>query len=350
MKAIPISPVGCAVIIAFVSWTNFQTGKSLTSLNEQDPTLLIRTSFRLFPFVEILLSNPSNDGLCDKGLFLLQFIISSARPRSYFVGDNGAEPSIGINAGFDSFSRLAQTLTMFMTMSPNQSFRLQAFQNLSKFLALLPEDIEWRVLKDYLSSLPYDSTISAIINLLKDRVHDGYSSISPSSFYASPLFVSTFFPLLFDTSSHIYLPSQTAVGNSSRSVSILSSTTLFFDKVGIIMQVLNLWLYMLLRDDPRKSKSAVWTAAFLETTEQAYLEKLRERVEQLETDLNHGKVITQSHGERDEDNVSDDDEWDRQIELDNKLSSLNLLKSVILRIKQVINEGRAKRDAVDDEE
>jgi len=160
---------------------------------------------------------------------------------------------------------LYQAISTFASTSPNEYLRFIAFQLLSRFISLCKDDAKIFLLCELLTSCPFETMKSAAIGIVKENIAQGLNRVYESkstdkvSIFASRIIVDTFLP-------HIL---------RFESPSILVNEKNFSEKHSFIMQGLNFYLFLLMRDE--KNLTGVWDDKQISETNKEYIDPIKKK-------------------------------------------------------------------------
>ncbi|KAI7860737.1 hypothetical protein BDC45DRAFT_430218, partial [Circinella umbellata] len=170
---------------------------------------------------------PQRTNRVDKGLFLLIYLAKHVNVKidqQMLVEYQLPGPLITLQK-FDLVQGL-EIISSTAAMCPNADLRYAAYQMIRCFIDMCTAEAQLFVLLKLLESCPFQPMRAATVNLLKDRIANAFENDDDSNFFNSHVIADKFFPLLFQKPS----PSK------------------LWETYGYEMQVLNLYLYLLMRD------------------------------------------------------------------------------------------------------
>ncbi|CAB5183295.1 hypothetical protein RIR_jg29983.t2 [Rhizophagus irregularis DAOM 181602=DAOM 197198] len=199
--------------------------------------------------------------MADKTLLVLLYL--AERNEENTISSDNLESKLSKDG--TTIVHLYQAITTFASTSPNEYLRFIAFQLLSRLITLCKDDAKIFLLKELLTSCPFETMKSAAIGIVKDNIAQGLNkaykrkSADKSSIFASRVIVDTFLPhiLRFESSS------------------VLVNEKEFSEKHGFIMQGLNFYIFLLMRDE--KNLTGVWDDKQISETNKEYIVPIKEK-------------------------------------------------------------------------
>ncbi|KAJ3086007.1 hypothetical protein HK102_013602 [Quaeritorhiza haematococci] len=399
-----LPPLGLSVFLALAMKNSTKKIPTSTSQQADDqpqpaPAVMVpRILHTLWLFrkcishLQVLLfnrSSPSQVEVLDKGLGMLDYLVTRL-PEGVLTSQD-LDSDIKTTHFHTTLLEFMQLIVVSMTTTVSALHRTAAYFTLRRLLLSLTEEARARFLVSLLrqdsQAGPTDSAaeetvfsgVSAMamigVTLLKDLVHQGWKTEGEGErngkgglrFFGGKMLRETFLSVLMDLEGDLYTGHQG---------SVLTSTKLFFERHGFLMHVLNLYLYVLLRDQPDKNEVGVWDPSDLESIKRKFLQPLTDKIADLsrevETailDLKAGRVpVGDEEGDDEAEDQSDEAENDDgeveegpDGELDDLLKrskgkggmtmeermqfyhsralSLSLMESVLERIAEVVRTG-----------
>lgn len=142
--------------------------------------------------------------------------------------EDPAEIGVGIPV-----TRIFQVVVSVASTCPDASIRFFAYHLVRKFLAFGNEQVKVFLYQELLDGCPFPSMKTAAIGILKDQIDRSFQD--DKSVFASPLVTDVFFPLIFKVNKDwSQRPSE------------------FWNDYSHVMQALNLYYYLLLKDKHNK--------------------------------------------------------------------------------------------------
>ncbi|CEG82901.1 hypothetical protein RMATCC62417_16892 [Rhizopus microsporus] len=151
-------------------------------------------------------------------------------------------------------TRIFQAVSSVASTCPDSSIRFFAYHLVRKFLAFGNEQVKVFLYQELLVGCPFPSMKTAAIGILKDQIDQSFQD--DKSVFASPLVIDVFFPLIFKVNKDwSQKPSE------------------FWNDYSHVMQALNLYYYLLLKD--KHNKTAIWTSQNINKMNKEYLTPIR---------------------------------------------------------------------------
>ncbi|KAI8918669.1 hypothetical protein DFJ77DRAFT_438963 [Powellomyces hirtus] len=220
--------------------------------------------------------------------------------KAFQILSRGLEPvqrdSISAGDITQKLDDLVQNMVLYLATTSNNTSRTACFTLFKELLARFDESNRARILLDLLllnpdadPAPPVLAVQVAAMVILKDNVHGCWDKDGGSLFAGRP-FTVTFLRILLDPTSRVY----PADGNSSilpHSAQTTTTTTTdpnpFYDRIPLLMHVLNLYLYMLARDARGKTKNrtGLWDPAHLAQIHETLLGPLATGITRLQNEL-----------------------------------------------------------------
>ncbi|KAJ3185349.1 hypothetical protein HDU85_001399 [Gaertneriomyces sp. JEL0708] len=311
-----LPPIGCSVFV------------SLAVADSQYPALRKRS---VMPYVldsawlfkaslthvnRLVMDGHSNTA--EKGLCLLQVLLwrldgecLSCSPLSESSGSSLASHT------------MIETLLNFMATTSNHSQRQLCFSLFKRLMQHFDDSSRAWIVKHMIEESSFPNVQVAGLSVLKDYVHkhwqDGHldHATGPPSLFMGHAISQTFLKPLLDLRSNIY------TSGKDTQHSVLNSDAVLMERSTLLLHVLNLYLYLLMRDSPELNHTDVWSAGHLDRTSRKLINPLQERVAAVQHTFNQ---VLQSE--------SQDEEAMRA-----KMTIL-LMDSVLERIVERIQFGR----------
>ncbi|CAB4445915.1 unnamed protein product [Rhizophagus irregularis] len=258
----PILPNGVLVYVASIMYYQFMPqddSSAEKSVIPLSPEYLFRN---LTSIASKYLSSDVNElEMADKTLLVLLYL--AERNEENTISSDNLESKLSKDG--TTIVHLYQAITTFASTSPNEYLRFIAFQLLSRLITLCKDDAKIFLLKELLTSCPFETMKSAAIGIVKDNIAQGLNkaykrkSADKSSIFASRVIVDTFLPhiLRFESSS------------------VLVNEKEFSEKHGFIMQGLNFYIFLLMRDE--KNLTGVWDDKQISETNKEYIVPIKEK-------------------------------------------------------------------------
>ncbi|CAG8551067.1 12739_t:CDS:10 [Funneliformis caledonium] len=263
-KDFPISPSGVIIYVASVIYYQFM---------HQDDSSVEKAVIPLSPgwlfknIVSIASKCLSSDAkeleMADKTLLVLLYL--TERNEENTISSDHLEAKLS-NDG-TTITHLYQFISVFASTSPDETLRFISFKLLSRLITLCKDDARIFLLRELLTNCPFETMKSAAIEIVKENVAQGldkaYESKSNDkstiSVFASRFIIETFFP-------HIL---------RFESPSILENEKEFSEKYSFIMQGLNFYLFLLMRD--KENLTGVWNNKQIIETNKEYIEPIKKQ-------------------------------------------------------------------------
>ncbi|KAI9494183.1 hypothetical protein BDB00DRAFT_762493 [Zychaea mexicana] len=169
-----------------------------------------------------LVGNAQRFAHVDKGLFLLIFLakhVDITIDVQTLTESQLPGPLVG-HQNFDLIQGL-QVMSSVAAMCPNADLRYAAYQLISCFINMCANDAQLFVFMELFDSCPLETMRAAAVGLLKNQICE-------QNLFNSNVIADKLFPRLFKK----------------------PNTSTLWDRYGFEMQVLNLYLYLLIRDKP----------------------------------------------------------------------------------------------------
>ncbi|CAO3613360.1 unnamed protein product [Mucor hiemalis] len=243
------------------------------------PSLFDTCSIGLFPSnVDILpfaqkyigvvlnLLTRSSELICqaDKGAFVLLYLsdhikttVSVEDMEKYIQGPCGQELVFPA-------ARIIEIISSVASTCPDPSIRFLSYKLVEKFLAFGDDETKVFFLTELLDRCPFPSMKTAAIGLLKDQINKSFNETQKKTFsiFTSPFIVSKFFPILFTFKSS------------------WKDDSVFWDDYNYIVQALNIYFYLLLKDEG-KNLTTVWNLEHLKSMKINYLQPLNDLIQNI---------------------------------------------------------------------
>ncbi|KND01951.1 uncharacterized protein SPPG_02459 [Spizellomyces punctatus DAOM BR117] len=329
------------IVLAIVQYTLNEAAEKSAAECGDSPLFLERLNSEwlltaLQTDIQTLISRPEqvDAELADKALFALDVCIQrvpreSLNMTSFEASTNGT-----------TLKELVLSCLTFMALTPHHQPRAKCFALFKELIWRLEEEARVSVLVQMLTDTPLVSVQIAALSILKDNVHECWNRYDPArpldrvdhkprySLFAGPFLTETFLSVLLDPTSIPYRAIMSAHCN------ILNDDDAFFEKHGLVMHTLNLYLYTLIRDKPDINKTGLWTHAHLDSTMRRMIKPLQDRV-----------IVLQKQVSRKLATVQDDNPGEtKQEDLYSNSFSLDLMDDVLGRVVDRMNTGRAVLD------
>ncbi|KAG1412692.1 hypothetical protein G6F58_007891 [Rhizopus delemar] len=194
----------------------------------------------------------------DKGIFVLLYFSDNINAA---INMNDIDKEIRGPLGLESkfpVSRILQIISSVASICPDPSIRFFSYQLLQKFLDFSDDETCGFFLQELLDRCPFPSMRTAAIGLLKDQIDQSFNAnCNNRQLFKSPLVVQVFVPIIFKINS-IWLtrPSE------------------FWNDYGHIMQALNLYYYLLLKDE-QNNWTTVWIPQNIDQMKKKYLNPIK---------------------------------------------------------------------------
>ncbi|CAG8581563.1 15889_t:CDS:10 [Funneliformis mosseae] len=263
-KDFPISPSGVIIYVASVIYYQFM---------HQDDSSVEKAVIPLSPgwlfknIVSIASKCLSSDAkeleMADKTLLVLLYL--TERNEENTISSDHLEAKLS-NDG-TTITHLYQFISVFASTSPDETLRFISFKLLSRLITLCKDDARIFLLRELLTNCPFETMKSAAIEIVKENVAQGLNKAYESksndkstiSVFASRFIIETFFP-------HIL---------RFESPSILENEKEFSEKYSFIMQGLNFYLFLLMRD--KENLTGVWNNKQISETNKEYIEPIKKQ-------------------------------------------------------------------------
>ncbi|KAI9199613.1 uncharacterized protein BJ171DRAFT_205159 [Polychytrium aggregatum] len=269
--------------------------------------------------------NPDDVFIADKALVYLQYLSQHLATESLHMEDYQMD--------YDGYSmnELIQNSLQFMAGCHAPGLRSVAFAKFKTFLRVFDHTVILHIIAEIMTKSGQPILEVAALAILKEFVHEFWNrphdsgrhqSPKPNTF-ASPVLTETLLKLLLDPKQSFYLdpvvPSRTVLNDRQ---TLLRSSD-------VVMHVLNLYLYLLIRDLPSR-KLGLWDKSHLDATRRAFLDPLARHVERLAQEQENQHC--QQHAEE----TDHDDGVDHACAADpTKSLLLNMMQSTLSRIEEI---------------
>ncbi|KAI9271140.1 hypothetical protein EDC94DRAFT_304857 [Helicostylum pulchrum] len=203
----------------------------------------------------------SNEMICqaDKGIFTMLYLSDNIETK--VTMDDIQKPiqgPCGPELVFPA-SRIIEVISSVASTCPDASIRFLSYKLIEKFLYFADDETRVFFLIELLDRCPYPTMKTAAIGLLKDQI-DGCFNHKTFSIFTSPLIVKRFFPLIFTSNWRIET---------------------FWDDYSHIMQAINLYFYLLLKDE-EKNLTTIWNQENINEMKKTYFVSLLNLIQKLE--------------------------------------------------------------------
>ncbi|KAH9267024.1 hypothetical protein BASA83_010222 [Batrachochytrium salamandrivorans] len=222
-----------------------------------------------------------------KALSVLDFILVGFAEDSVTLSiyDGNASP----NDTMTAHQRLIKAMIAAISNAPSQKTAQSLFVAFKRLFVIYTDEVKSRILLMLIMDSGAPAMIVAGITILKDCIHKAYNLIGNGKktrpLFASRQITDTFFEALLDGKSILYR-NNVIYPNTT----IFENTELFFERHGIIMHALNLYLYLLLREKANTDRVGVWDSMHLCSVERKLLCPARlamnRTIKELEADMN----------------------------------------------------------------
>ncbi|KAI8825824.1 uncharacterized protein EV422DRAFT_514362 [Fimicolochytrium jonesii] len=242
------------------------------------------------PHIESLLQ--ANMGV--RGLALFEIAMEDVPRETVFYADDNDD---GALRGWRIF---IQTIITFMVGTPDQALRPKCFALFKSFMWCFNETARFQILIEMIVDAPMANIQVAALSVLKDNVHEAWNRAGSQkvSVFSGRALRQTFLSVLLDPSGPLYttIPTSDTIDHSSDT--IFDNEESFVERFAGLMHVLNLYLYILLRDAPAANVTGVWDGDHLITTSNRFIQPLQKRINAL---LDVLDARTEGLGDLDED-------------------------------------------------
>lgn len=117
----------------------------------------------------LFLSDVNELEMADKTLLVLLYL--AERNEENTISSDNLESKLSKDG--TTIVHLYQAITTFASTSPNEYLRFIAFQLLSRLITLCKDDAKIFLLKELLTSCPFETMKSAAIGIVKDNIAQG---------------------------------------------------------------------------------------------------------------------------------------------------------------------------------
>ncbi|KAI9257214.1 hypothetical protein BDA99DRAFT_133277 [Phascolomyces articulosus] len=210
-----------------------------------------------------LIQDPQRPARVDKGMFLLIFLAKHVNVTvdcKTLTNPRLPGPLVTLQK-FDLVQGL-EMISSTAAMCPNADLRYVAYQLIKCFIDMCDPEAQLFVFLELLETCPLQAMRAATVNLLKDRIAAAFDNDNETSFFKSHVITDKLFPLIFKKP---------------------SSSTLW-ETYGVEMQVLNCYLYLLIRDKAL-DQTGVWGDKIIDVVKYTYLEPLEKTIKTLEKEV-----------------------------------------------------------------
>ncbi|CAG8544043.1 23139_t:CDS:10, partial [Rhizophagus irregularis] len=226
----PILPNGVLVYVASIMYYQFMPQDDSSAEKSVIPLSSEYLFRNLTSIASKYLSSDVNElEMADKTLLVLLYL--AERNEENTISSDNLESKLSKDG--TTIVHLYQAITTFASTSPNEYLRFIAFQLLSRLITLCKDDAKIFLLKELLTSCPFETMKSAAIGIVKDNIAQGLNKAYKRKSADKVIIVDTFLPhiLRFESSS------------------VLVNEKEFSEKHGFIMQGLNFYIFLLMRDE-----------------------------------------------------------------------------------------------------
>ncbi|KAI8883476.1 hypothetical protein K501DRAFT_285371 [Backusella circina FSU 941] len=257
----PLSPIGITTLYAISLYAAaIGSGPSEYSLF---PTIIENSWVIKRMGVHLVdLLNTGGSARLDKGLFILLYLADGMSDTTLTLdvmdtvlkGYTGSGISVPV-------SRFLEMVATMASSCPDAGVRFYSYRLIQSVLRLSEDDVRVFVLTELLERCPYTSMHTAAIGLVKDQIHrsfEEYEETKKASVFTSPLVIKKFFPIIFKYKSE------------------WKEDKAFWEDYNYIMQALNLYFYLLIRD---KSTNLTTVLAIKDKITVDYIKPIKSRVE-----------------------------------------------------------------------
>lgn len=266
----PLSYTGIAALISLSLYDHVV----YPTLFDTSPVGLFPSKADIFPFakkyigVVLNLLSRSSDLICqaDKGVFVLLYVsdhiettVSVDDMEKYIQGPCGQEVVFPA-------ARIIEIISSVASTCPDPSIRFLSYKLIEKFLAFGDDETKVFFLNELLDRCPFPSMKTAAIGLLKDQINKSFNELKEDSkkfsIFTSPFIVTKFFPIIFNFKSS------------------WKDDSVFWDDYNYIVQALNIYFYLLLKDQ-EKNLTTVWNLEHRKSLKNNYLKPLYDLIQNM---------------------------------------------------------------------
>ncbi|KAI8071897.1 hypothetical protein BDF21DRAFT_80591 [Thamnidium elegans] len=261
----PLSYSGIATLIAFSLYDSvlypiiFHT----SSISNFSHDLSVFEFAKKYIGILLNLLVRSNDMICqtDKGIFTILYLSDNIQTKVNM--DDIQKPIQGPCGSELVFpaSRIIEVISSVASTCPDASIRFLSYKLIENFLNFADDETRVFFLIELLDRCPYPTMRTAAIGLLKDQIDRCFNN-KTFSIFTSPLIVKKFFPLIFKSNWRIET---------------------FWDDYSHIMQAINLYFYLLLKDE-EKNLTTIWNQENINEIKKNYFVPLLNLIQKLEPD------------------------------------------------------------------
>ncbi|KAI8996710.1 hypothetical protein BC832DRAFT_595451 [Gaertneriomyces semiglobifer] len=274
-----LPPLGCSVFVSLAV-----TDSQYPALRKRSVMPYVLDSVWLFKasltHVDYLVMD-GHSNTAEKGLCLLQVLLWRLDGECFSCGPLSESSGSSL-----ALHTMVETLLNFMATTSNHSQRQLCFSLFKRLMQHFDDSSRAWTVKHMIEESSFPSVQVAGLSVLKDYVHkywqDGHldHATRPPSLFMGHAISQTFLKPLFDVRSNIY------TSGKDTQHSVLSSDAVLMERSTLLMHVLNLYLYLLMRDSPEVNHTGVWRAEHLDRTSRKLINPLRERVAAVQDTFN----------------------------------------------------------------
>ncbi|KAI7882308.1 uncharacterized protein EV154DRAFT_33378 [Mucor mucedo] len=240
----PLSHRGIGAVISFSVYDSRLSSKPVGLLCETTDALAFAKKY-IGTVVQLL--SGSNAMQVDKGIFVLLYLSDEIKTTVTMLD---LEKQVeGPNGAFQA-SQLIEIISSVAATHPDPSLRFFSYKLVEKFLNFGDEETRVFLLRELLETCPFHCMKTAAIGLLKEQINQAFAK--GVSVFTSPLIVKVFFPLVFQCD---------------------WNEEAFWDDYAHVMQALNLYFYLLIKDRPH-NLTTVWSTENIKSMQKNYLNPL----------------------------------------------------------------------------
>ncbi|CEG67175.1 hypothetical protein RMATCC62417_03642 [Rhizopus microsporus] len=244
----PLNYEGIASLLSISLYNQFASQHTI----DLDAFNLAKTYIDIL--IHLMMQPSDRINTIDKAMFVALYIsdkihVNLSMEDIETIIEDPAEIGVGIPV-----TRIFQVVASVASTCPDASIRFFAYHLVRKFLAFGNEQVKVFLYQELLDGCPFPSMKTAAIGILKDQIDQSFQD--DKSVFASPLVIDVFFPLIFKVNKDWpQRPSE------------------FWNDYSHVMQALNLYYYLLLKD--KHNKTAIWTSQNINKMNKEYLTPIR---------------------------------------------------------------------------
>ncbi|KAI8813072.1 hypothetical protein BJ742DRAFT_519795 [Cladochytrium replicatum] len=188
-----------------------------------------------------------------------------------------------------------QRCFLFLVSCPDHQLRSQLYTEAKKFLKAFTQETRAIVYRRLITESPYPSIAAAGLSALKEDIvqcwgkqrkahvmragsHYQVAEVECQNFFEGPFLVSTILDELLDKNSKAYSVEETQK-------TVWNDDEVFFERHGVLMHVLNLYVFLIMRDKPESNKLGLWNENIVHSIRVKLLDPLKKRVPAIVTAL-----------------------------------------------------------------